>query len=185
MKKKSRAFVMKKNGFIDANITDRFEEYAVRISRLMRVQLHVGAYLASQRLRWVSPEGVSTSMQLIHCDYDHTHAASIIDGSFSGKYSYRERIDAQVELLDDSEPFNYPRIWHANLNGDKSMVISFNMVHQGMGSNGIQADDNGGPWRVVGQEFVDTSNDERVILLRDDGDFILPKSIAQSTIEKC
>ncbi len=176
---------MKENGFIDANITDKFEEYAVRISRLMGVQLHVGAYLASQRLRWVSPEGVSTSLQLIHGDYDHTPAASIIDGSFSGKYSYKERVDAQVELLDDSEPFNYPRIWHANLDGDKSMVISFNMVHQGMGSNGILADDNGGPWRVVGQEFVDNSNDERVILLRDDGDFILPESVAQSTIQKC
>ncbi|MCX6727861.1 MAG: hypothetical protein NTX11_03560 [Candidatus Saccharibacteria bacterium] len=178
-------WAMKENGFVDANTTNRFEEYAVRISRLMGVQLHVGAYLASQRLRWVSPEGASTSLQLVHSDYDHVPAAFIIDNSFSGKYSCRERVDTQVELLDDSEPFNYPRIWHANLDGEKSTVISFNMVHQGMGTNGVQADDNGGLWRVVGQEFVDNKNDERVILLRDDGDFILPKSLAQSTSQKC
>ena len=164
-------------GYIPANDTAKFDEYSIRIANLTGLSKKTGAYLASQRNRWISPNGTGTSLQLIHSDYDHGTAKSILEGALNNELEYSETVtDLHVSVIPGSEPFNYPRIWNVDAHGQNVQVISFNMVHQGMGTNGLNADSDIGECALTGSRY--NLYDGRIVYcLQENGDYILPVNL--------
>ena len=161
-------------GYTHANNTPNFQEYAVRISNLTGLPNKIGAFLAKQRNRWTSPGGTPTSLQLIHSDYDHQKAKVLIDTALQGNAENTGDVsNLPVEILDGSEPFNYPRYWAIDDGETEANVLSFNMVHQGMGTDGRSAKASSEEHLMSAQKWV-TAQGETLYFMQDDHSYILP-----------
>lgn len=164
-------------GYTDANTTRKFDEYATRIANLTGLPLVAGVYLAKQRHRWMSPNGVSTSLQCLHSDYDHDTAQSILNASLNGTHVSTGVVeDIPVEIIGQSEPFNYPRLWTVSANRQQSRLISFNMVHQSMGSDGRSANNLSGEYLLKASRLT-LDNGDDVYLMKDNSHYLLPAEV--------
>lgn len=164
-------------GYVPANDTKKFDEYSVRIANLTGLSDKIGAFLASQRNRWISPNSTGTSLQLIHADYNHDLARSLLEPAVNMDSEYVERVDNMpVSIAPGAEPFNYPRLWKIDYDGEEADVISFNMVHQGMGTDGRTADFNAEKFVLSGDKYK-LQDGRTVFCLKENGDYILPASL--------
>ncbi len=165
------------SGYTDANTTRKFDEYAMRIANLTGLPLVAGAYLANQRHRWMSPNGVSTSLQCLHADYDHETAQNILNVALSCAHENTGVVeDIPVEIIGQSEPFNYPRLWTVLANHKQSRLISFNMVHQSMGSDGRNANNSGGQYLLKASRLT-LENGGDIYLMKDNSHYLLPAEV--------
>ena len=165
------------NGYTNANRTKKFNEFVVRIANLTELPLEVSAHLAKQRNRWISPSGVFTSLQCIHADYDHNQVNSLLEIGVNGLFEAREEVfNLPVEVVGRSEPFNYPRAWTISHNDKEYPLISFNMVHQGMGTDGKCADSYAGP-QVLTASKVESVEGLEIFFMKDDSHYLLPATL--------
>jgi hypothetical protein len=165
------------SGYTDANTTRKFDEYAMRIANLTGLPLVAGAYLAKQRHRWMGPNGVSTSLQCLHADYDHETVQDFLNEVLSGAHENTGVVeDIPVEIIGQSEPFNYPRLWTVSTNHKQSRLISFNMVHQSMGSDGRNANNSDGQYLLKASHLT-LENGGDIYLMEDSSHYLLPAEV--------
>lgn len=165
------------SGYINANDTGKFDEYTARIANLTGLPPKAAAYLAGQRNRWLSPASIYTSLQCIHSDYDHKPAETLINRDGNQTYEVNEKItNMPVEIVGNCEPYNYPRTWTIFYNGSEYPLISFNMVHQGMGTDGQSANNHDGLYTLSAVK-VQTDQGRELFVMKDDTDYLLPASI--------
>ena len=162
------------NGYTNPNISNRILEYSQRIASLGKLSLASGRYLADQRLRWISPEGIKTSVQCLHKDYDFTSTKKIIDLLINGYFSNSSVIVNNVEVLDTSDPYNFPRRWDLRIDNEIIHAIGFDWVHQGMGTGASEREKY---YTLRGSHLVDINNNHFFALINP-GDYILPEYIA-------
>ena len=163
-------------GYSNPNNTNRLSEYSARIANLGGLSVSAGAYLASQRLRWISPQGVSTSLQCLHEDYGHGSTKEIVDTLLSEGYeSINATQEKVVDVLFSSDPYNFPRRWDLDVAGESSLAIGFDWAHQGMGVpvNNV----NGSEKFVVRAQHIRARNGKDLYVLSEKGHSILPLSI--------
>lgn len=152
---------------------ERLGQYATRYSERMGLPMDAGYELARQRMRWISPDSVSTSLQLIHSDYDHNWARNVVDtGLHEIEATSRETV-RQVEVLPDMESYNFPRLWKAVVRGKETDVISFDWAHQGMGTDTHEA-------FTMRARRVTTAMGKSAYILHRQSDFILPTRLTES-----
>lgn len=168
--------ILSKIGFQDANQTPIFEHYVMRLKNLTKFSRTACEFLASQRNRWISPDGVSTSLQLLDSRYDHSLAKSIIEKSLSGEAEFQERVTTIPVEIESAHSFNYPRIWKAFVGDSECYIISFNMVHQGMGAPTLKNGERSGAQVMTAARFG-LEDGTAVYILQEDSDFILPEKI--------
>lgn len=167
-----------RRGYVDANETSKFNEYSVRIANLTGLSPKAGAFLASQRNRWVSPNGVSTSLQLLDSAYTHHSAKLLIESALNNNVESLGRVvNYPLYVEESSQPFNYPRIWNATSDAEEFKIISFNMVHQGMGANTLKDGSRVGKQVMTAAKFR-TADGSIVYCMQNHGDYILPMELA-------
>jgi hypothetical protein len=171
---------LRSRGYVRVNDTAKFNEYAMRIANLTGLPYQAGLFLAGQRNRWLSPSGTPTSLQLIHNDYAHTSAKTLVDTAISGECELVSRVAGlSVEIIDHCEPFNYPRFWTIFDGSEEAEVLSFNMVHQGMGTDGRHADNHSGEYTLAAHRWT-TPSGRSLYFMKDDKDFLLPANLGVS-----
>ncbi len=164
-------------GYSLSNDTPRFAEYASKIAILGGYPIRYGEHLAAQRLRWMSPGGVRTSMQCLHSDYGHNLGAEVVNSLLAPTAVATEEVhDLNVTILEDNEPYNFPRLWTVAEGNKTAIVISFNWVHQGMGSDGRNAGAQDEP-NSLHAIRVTTDQDHDIFFMKDNGHYLLPASV--------
>lgn len=163
-------------GYTPANETSRFDEYSVRIANLMGLPLHIGAFLASQRNRWISPHGIGTSLQLLDKPYMHEITRPILEKAINYQVEPRGRVNNHPVQIDHAQPFNYPRIWTGTVRKTDCHIISFNMVHQGMGSKRLRDGSPSGEQVLTAAQYS-LADGTVVYCLENNSDYILPKRL--------
>lgn len=163
-------------GYTPANETTKFDEYSIRIASLTSLPLSIGAFLASQRNRWISPEGTGTSLQLLDMTPAHELTKRLLESALNGEVEPQGRVDNCDLEIDQAHPFNYPRIWTGTVGNEPCRIISFNMVHQGMGANQLQ---DGSPRskQVLTAARFSLADGAIVYCLQENSDYILPKNL--------
>lgn len=157
-------------GYTSSNELDRNDEDALRYAKRFGVSILAGYYLADKRTRFVTPEGVSISLQVLCLETE----SEVVRGILSGIESEWDHEDfvGNVEILDSSMSFNFPRVWQVSRAGVIIPVISFSWMHQGMGcDDGIYGDGYQLRASLIHGEIGD------FFYLRDAGHYILPSKL--------
>ncbi len=163
-------------GYTPANDTKKFNEYSVRISNLTGHPIQIGAFLAEQRNRWISPQGIDTSLQLIDMPYSHDTAKPLLEQALNEEIEAQGRIYDYPLEIEWAQPFNYPRLWRGTVKGDDCHIISFNMVHQGMGAERLKDGSPSGDQVLTAARYI-LKDGKVVYCLQNDNDYILPKRL--------
>lgn len=160
--------------YTDPNKTKKIIEYSTRIANLGNLSVRAGEYLARQRLRWISPLGVSTSVQCVHSDYDFQATKQAVDGVLSGDLKVTGHdVQIIVDVLPSSDPFNFPRRWDLMIEDEPAVAIGFDWVHQGMGTSTAPAR------YIVKAALAENEAGKKVFVLNKPGSYILPLGTAQ------
>lgn len=163
------AEALESKGYIPAhNQPELIAKYATRYAGRMNISIEAGYILAAERQRWISPEGISTSLQCFHSDYNHSWAKAVVDdGVEEVEVKEKVRID-NVRVVSDPEPYNFPRLWSVSINdGEPVNALSIDWAHQGMASdkNDIY---------TMQASKVTTALGHTAFILSVESDFILP-----------
>lgn len=150
---------------------DAMKKYAKRYAKRTGLSEDVGALLASQRMRWISPEGVSTSLQCMHSDYDHEWAATVVNAGADGDYEILpESLYSGVEVAGGSESYNFPRLWNVFVDGKEADAFSFDWAHQNMGTDANEK------YTMRARKIINKLG-KTVYFLSGPSDYLLPTSI--------
>lgn len=112
----------------------RNDEDALRYAKRFGISISAGYYLAEKRTRFVTPEGVSVSLQVLCPEVDSETVRKILSG-IEGEWDQEDFV-GDVEVVDPNMAFNFPKVWHVSTGGIVVPVISFSWMHQGMGCDG-------------------------------------------------
>jgi len=164
-------------GYTNPNETNRLGEFATRIANLGKLTIKTGEYLASQRLRWISPQGVHTSVQCFHSDYDHNATKKTLDAILMGSFEYLGQVEDQIiSIADTSDPYNFPRRWDIDASGSPATALGFDWVHQGMGVRSTLSKSKEGLFKIRAARLRD-ENAKDIFALVNPGDYIVPIEI--------
>jgi len=145
-------------------------EYAVRYANRLKVPLSAGFYLASKRIRWINPNGVSFSLQCLNLHYNHEFARRFIEG-INEPWKSKE-ITCLCRVVSADNSYNFPKIWQLEIDGHQLRAISFSWTHQGMG------DDDGefrGEYLFKGAKI--TCQYGEFLFLRGEDHYLLPQKL--------
>lgn len=121
------------SGYVTTKETGKDAEYAVHYSRKFNIPVLAGRYLANKRMRWISPEGVSTSLQCLNIDHNDTPIRDFLSGMHQDWKI--EEVVSECQVLSAADCYNFPKTWDLVM-GDKHLnAISFSWAHQGMGDD--------------------------------------------------
>ena len=159
-------------GYVPVNLLqDVMGKYAKRYAKRTGLSVEVGHLLARQRMRWISPGGVSTSLQCLHADYDHDWATHVVNAGLGDEYEIQpEELYNRVEIIQQSEAYNFPRLWRVAVDGEEASAISFDWAHQDMGSDTLEM------YSMRARKIL-TKLGETVYVLSSESDFIVPSRV--------
>ncbi len=157
-------------GYKTTKETGKDVEYAAHYSRKFQIPIQAGCYLADKRMRWISSEGVPTSLQCINSDYNHTPAKKFLQGIDKDWESSDIVSECRVISADDS--YNFPKVWKLALGHNIIDAISFSWSHQGMGDDGAKF---GHRYLFKGAKI--TGDHDDFLYLRDSNDYLLPMNL--------
>ncbi|GIW59213.1 MAG: hypothetical protein KatS3mg087_0279 [Patescibacteria group bacterium] len=164
------AAILQQGGYRSSKETGKDAEYAARYSKRLNIPVLAGWYLAHKRMRWMSQNGVSTSLQCLNAEYDHTAAKQFLKGV--NELWEGEEVSYECNVLAASSSYNFPKVWKVEADGRIFDVISFSWTHQGMG------DDNGRfGSRYIFQGSKVTNNYGEFLYLRGEDHYLLPKDL--------
>lgn len=165
---------LEKMGYIPVH--DRPElltKYALRYAKRMGLSIEGGYALAAERLRWISPEGVSTSLQCLHSDYDHSWAGEVFNGGLGDIETSEDVRMNSVRVFEKAEPYNFPRLWKISVDDSEiADAISLDWAHQGMGADEADV-------YCMQARKVTTSLGRTAYILTAQSDFILPERMVR------
>lgn len=155
-----------------ANIHELQSNYARRYADRFDMPLAVGQYTANKRMRWMAPDGVSTSLQITNSNYDHGSASKVVGMGFESDVINEPVHIENLTITGTPEPYNFPRLWtaYSEREGDFS-ILSFDWTHQGMG------DCIGENYTLRASSHADTAGG-KVIVLSSNTDYIIPRDLA-------
>lgn len=157
-------------GYKTSNELVRNDEDALRYAKRFGISISAGYYLAEKRTRFVTPEGVSISLQVLSPEIESEIVRKILSG-VEGEWE-QEDFTGDVEVVDPNMSFNFPKVWQVSTRGVVMPVISFSWMHQGMGCDGgIYGD------KYLLKASLVHSESGDFFYLRDAGHYILPSKL--------
>lgn len=148
----------------------RNDEDALRYAKRFGVSISAGYYLAEKRTRFMTPEGVSVSLQVLCPEVESETVRGILSG-IEGEWEQEDFL-GNIEIIDSNMSFNFPKIWQVSNGGLMMPVISFSWMHQGMGCDGGIY---GSKYQLKASLVHSEGGD--FFYLRDTGHYILPSKL--------
>lgn len=157
-------------GYQTSNELERNDEDALRYAKRFGIPISAGYYLAEKRTRFITPEGVSISLQVL-CPEIESEVARGIVSDIESEWDQEDFV-GDVEIVDPNLAFNFPKVWQVSTRGVVVPVISFSWMHQGMGcDSGIYGN------RYLMRASLIHSDAGDFFYLRDAGHYILPSKL--------
>lgn len=145
------------------------DEVAFRYARRFGLPDRVGYYLANKRLRFLTPEGISVSLQCLTNIDEHRVIARFLEG-IRDPWN-EEEVNLECRVTMGEAAYNFPKTWRVEVKGQPFSVISFSWMHQGMG------DDFRDYENYVLKAAKITNNKGTFFYLRDNSHYLIPKGL--------